>query len=272
MAKRTLSLWLKFKVKDTVYAVDCNYVKYIGVVPVDDVIATTNKNPFVTGIFKFNNEIITLLSLRKAFNLRSLSEELDEFVSMIETRKKEHEVWVETLRNCIEKKEKFMLTTDPHKCNFGKWYYSYKSEHSFINFQLQKLEEPHEELHEVAEGINDFIDKDDEQSQEKLKKIMKQASEEFMPEVIDILEDTKNVYRNTMRELFVHLDEKGSSIAFTIDEVIGTEDINIIYDSAAVEASNLPEFVAGVAKDKNDELVMLVDVFKIIEIASQTTN
>lgn len=58
---------------------------------------------------------------------------------------------------------------DPHKCGFGKWYYSDERKHAEelipeIKKALQDIEEPHKALHETAIRIEDFLQKGDREN------------------------------------------------------------------------------------------------------------
>ncbi len=261
---RSLDLWLKFKIKDNLYAVDCAYVKYIGVVPREDLTEIVDSSDYVRGIIKFSGEIVTLLSLRSIFGLESFSRRAEVFEEVIEERKNDYMKWVNTLINCINSGESFKLPTNPHKCDFGVWYDNYKAVNCSINFQLQKLDTPHKEVHSLAKEANSLIGSSDSESKKQLSEIVDIINTEYTPEIIKCLEDTQRVYRDTLKEMFISIREKSVSVAFTIDEVIGTEKLDIIYKSDADESMEFPEFIEGTARDKNDSLVMIVDIMRII--------
>ena len=265
MAK-SLGLWLQFKVKENVYAIDCAYVKYIGVVNRNELTQTTDDKEYISGFFNLNNEIITLINLRKIFGFDDLDKEITEFVDMLELRKQEHEEWARTLKNCIETRKEFTLSTDPHRWNFGMWYDNYKSDHSFVNFQLQKIDDPHQEFHALAKNVNALIHSDDPKAKDELNNILKALEEEYVPTIIGLLEDTEAVFRTSLREMFVSINEKTVSMAISMDEVLGIEKLDVVVDGKGAEAQHLPDYIEGVARDKDGKLIMIVDVPKVLSM------
>jgi len=261
---KSLDLWLKFKIKDNLYAVDCAYVKYIGVVPKDDLTEIVDSSNYVRGIIKFGGEIVTLLSLRSIFGMESFSRRAEVFDEIIEEIKNDYMNWVNTLIGCIESGDNFKLSTNPHKCNFGVWYDNYKAVNCSINFQLQKLDTPHKEVHGLAKEANSLIGSNASENKKRLSEIVDVINTEYTPQIIKCLEDTQRVYRDTLKEMFISIREKSVSVAFTIDEVIGTEKLDIIYKDEADDSMEFPDFIEGTARDKNDSLVMIVDITKII--------
>ncbi len=245
---------------------DCSYVKYIGVVP-KDVTGVADSSEYVDGIIKFSNEIVTLLSLRKFLGFEGFSQKIDEFVEMLEQRKKEHIVWVNTLKRCIESGEPFELSADPHKCKFGMWYDSYKAPNCSIKFLLQRIDMPHKGLHSMAKGINSLIGSNKPEHKERLKEIITTLDEVYVPEIVKTIEKTEEAYCNTLKEMFISIRDKSVSAAFTVDEIIGVEKLDIVYHGNIDDTMNFPEFIEGTARDKDDSLILIIDVYKILKEA-----
>lgn len=75
----------------------------------------------------FRGKTIELLDTRTLLNVKSISEEIREFCDMIDARRQDHINWLNKLESCVHDDVEFTLTTDPHKCAFGKWYDHYES-------------------------------------------------------------------------------------------------------------------------------------------------
>jgi len=274
---RSLGLWLKFKIQENIYAMDCAYVKYIGVVPKEGLTKVANSSDYVRGIYKNEGEVITLISLRSIFELESFENETHEFLDMLEQRKKEHIAWGEELERCIKEGRRFNLETDPHKCKFGMWYYNYKSSKSSINFQLKKIEEPHDNLHYLAQDVNSIIalkDKD-EKVKKRLDKIVKTLIEDYIPDIVDLLDATGRVYLDVKKEMLVQVNDKDLSVAFSVDEIVGIEALEIIQNSSSDAKAKIKEFseyVDGIARDKNDSIIMLLDIPALLMLAANVNN
>lgn len=65
----------------------------------------------------------------------------------------DHLFWVDSLKGHIFQGKEFNKATDPTKCDFGKWYYSYKPSDSEEEKIYKAFEEPHRRLHETGELI-----------------------------------------------------------------------------------------------------------------------
>lgn len=245
---------------------DCSYVKYIGVVP-KDVTGVADSSEYVDGIIKFGNEIVTLLSLRKFLGFEGFSQKIDEFVEMLEQRKKEHIVWVDTLKKCIASGEPFELSADPHKCKFGMWYDTYKAPNCSVKFLLQRIDMPHKGLHSMAKGINSLIGSNKPEHKEKLNEIITTLDEVYVPEIVSAIEKTEEIYCKTLKEMFISIRDKSVSAAFTVDEIIGVEKLDIVYEGNLDDTMNFPEFIEGTARDKDDSLILIIDVYKILKEA-----
>jgi methyl-accepting chemotaxis protein len=65
----------------------------------------------------------------------------------------DHLNWVDSLKRHIYEGKEFKKTTDPTKCEFGKWYYSFKPSDAEEEKIYKDIEDPHKRLHETAELI-----------------------------------------------------------------------------------------------------------------------
>ncbi|OGI07415.1 MAG: hypothetical protein A2Y40_03105 [Candidatus Margulisbacteria bacterium GWF2_35_9] len=87
-------------------------------------------------------------------NLLKLNQFLDKKLN-------DHYEWMQGLTDQFIINKKFDKQLDPHKCGFGKWYYSfidsdeYKLMPANVRETFNKLEEPHRKLHESGEKIRD---------------------------------------------------------------------------------------------------------------------
>ena len=71
----------------------------------------------------------------------------------IKSRMVEHLKWVEQLNDAVREGRPFQGQLDPTQCNFGKWYYSYKTESPALQAALKEIEAPHRHLHELGGEI-----------------------------------------------------------------------------------------------------------------------
>jgi methyl-accepting chemotaxis protein len=74
-------------------------------------------------------------------------------ITMLDNVWIDHLEWIKDLNYSIMNGTGFTGQTDPRKCNFGKWYYSYTPEDPEFAQLLRQWEDPHTRLHESAAAI-----------------------------------------------------------------------------------------------------------------------
>jgi methyl-accepting chemotaxis protein len=77
----------------------------------------------------------------------------DELKSLLAERWIDHLNWIKQVANSNLSNTEFDGGLDPHKCAFGKWYYSYQPEDPTFGTLLEKWEDPHTKLHESAQNM-----------------------------------------------------------------------------------------------------------------------
>lgn len=119
----------------------------------------------LVGYFEISSFSITTDTL---INAGSLAEEMLE-------RERDHLLWVQKLGQSLQNTNTAELEVekDPHKCAFGKWYYSSKRTEAEASVPdliplLKAIEEPHTRLHRSAESLEMILDKGPRYRQEAL--------------------------------------------------------------------------------------------------------
>ncbi len=259
-------LWLTFMLKDTLYAINVEYVKAILTKP-KDITSIPKSAPFVKGLISLGDNLVTLLSLRELFDLTSLSDELNEFVQMLHDRKNDHIEWVKALEDSVKNNTEFTLATNPHKCKFGKWYYDYEPVSPTIAMHLKKIEKPHKILHETALEIKKLksLSYKNKSNEHEIDMLLRKISKQLMPKTLRLIDDVINAFEEAHREIAVILRyENDESFGIIFDDVIKLEALEILSENnEELKCEN--EYVKGIAKRPNDEgLVLTVDVPAVI--------
>jgi purine-binding chemotaxis protein CheW len=83
-------------------------------------------------------------SIRGGINLRG------RFCAMMQLREQDHRKWLLELEASVQEHRSFLMTTDPHKCAFGKWYDNYHADNAWLAALLKKVDGPHRQIHAVA--------------------------------------------------------------------------------------------------------------------------
>lgn len=254
--------WLIFKLQNEYYTFSSRLVCTIMTFP-KDVISMPKAPMHIRGVFELRGEIIPLIDLRILFGIKSLMKEYDEFVEMLEKRKQEHIFWVKELKDSVKEKRPFTLATDPHKCEFGKWYYNFQSDSYSIKHHLQKIKEPHRKLHHAAVEVYDCQQNCKEcEREECLKNIFERLSGEYVPQILSLLEEIKEAFKDDYREMAVILQKDEQKFGIIADEIVSVENLETISTKMTTESFHASKFISGVKKS----MTIQRDIMEIDEI------
>ena len=258
--------WIIFKVNKNTYAVNSEDVISI-IKMTDEIINIPDMQEYIRGLMNLRESIIPLIDLKVLFKEDSTEKIIDDYSNMIIARKQDHINWVNELDRCVKSEEEFRLATDPHKCAFGKWYYSYKPENNTIAFHIKKIEEPHRLLHEAAAAYNN-CNKDHENCNRKecLKDILDRVKQDYMPQIISILDDSINVLKNNLKEMIIVIEHNGFKAGIIVDSVLSIEAISNAFEQGIMNKEYYnTKFIMGVGKtDKTEATVLMVNVDNIL--------
>ncbi|MEG1942903.1 MAG: CZB domain-containing protein [Angelakisella sp.] len=220
------------------------------------------------GIFMYMNCAVPMLDLRTAFGKSTLNNEYIDFVAMLEQRKQDHQKWVEELNRCVEAHEPFTLATDPHKCAFGKWYYGFSSDNNAIMHHMKKIEEPHRLLHEAALNIVECNQEHDKCKRTKcLKSVLYDAEHLYAKAVIDLIEESKEVMKDSYREMALVIEHEGKYYGLAVDEVLSVEEVEDGGGRDGVSSVSDSPLVKSIKKCKRyeDKLIIELDEVELLK-------
>ena len=258
--------WIIFKVNKNTYAVNSTNVLSITNLE-DDITAVPNIQSYIRGLIDFRGNMIPLIDLKKTFKEDSLEKIISDYSSMITARKHDHINWTNELDRCINNSEQFKLAVDPHECAFGKWYYDYKPENNVIAHHIKKIEEPHRLLHLAAAEYNN-CNKDHANCdrEECLKDVLERVKQEYMPEIIKILDSSINVYKNNLKELLIVVEYNGFKAGLIVDTVLSIEAIPTIFGQGNINNEYYnTKLISSVGKtEKTQATVLMLDIEAVL--------
>jgi len=240
--------WLVFKLKDRLFAVNSEHTSSIIQMP-ERVEAMPGAAKKVRGIINLRGSIIPLLDLRVIFDMPSMEQEYIEFRDMLEARKQDHLNWVKELKRCVETGDEFKLATDPHKCAFGRWYDSFETEYQTLRHHLNKINEPHKRLHRAAEEVFSCNQKHELcEREECLKVTLQRVEEEYVPKIVHLLDEAKELFRQQFHPMVVILNNGEELVGIIVDEVIAVENLEKIADKGDFSKFNDSQYMEGVSQ------------------------
>jgi len=104
--------WLVFKIKENLYTVNSRTITSIVMLP-EKVTKVPNVPNYMLGLIHLRGNVIPLTDLRLLFNMKSITEEYEDFIKMIDDRKADHINWVNELERSVSHDDEFKLTTRP---------------------------------------------------------------------------------------------------------------------------------------------------------------
>lgn len=253
--------WLLFKVHENTYTINSSAVNGIMKIP-DTITAIPEAPEMFKGIVNVRGDVYPVLDLRILFKIKSLEKEHEEFKEMLERRKEDHKRWISELNRCIETGEKFTLAKDPHDCAFGKWFYSFETSSSVLNFHMKKIEEPHRLLHETAEKALACLKKcSDCKNDICLQRLLDTAKNEYVPEVLRLIDEAKDLFVNRYHKMIIVLTDGNEKMGIIVDEVLSVEQIEKISDKSSIQIFNNRDHIIGVARSAKikGDIIMLDD-------------
>lgn len=262
MAEEIKYPYIVFKIMESFYCINSRHVSTIIQLPHYDKIPASPPN--VTGMFRYRNQVTQMLDLRKTFGFQAMAEECRAFEEMIDARKRDHVHWVSELDRSLTSGEPFMLAKNHHDCALGKWFDQFTTENPAIQFQLNKIEEPHFRLHNAAEEAESCLKQCDTcEREECLMEILKRVKEECMPTILNLLDEVKKIFRSSIyREMVLLLD--GMKWGIVVDEIVGVQDLEIIDSRDAASGIEEGSYILNVLEGENgSDLIFELNVGRL---------
>lgn len=254
---RTDSPWVLVEIDAVIYAISCEAVLSLSQVPTITPLPKTPKE--VRGVIDFRKRQIQLVDTRVLLNLKSTTDEINEFDTMIDQRFKDHMNWLETFERTIREDSEFTLTMDPHKCEFGKWYDNYKPKNANIHFMsiFSKFDKPHKAIHQIAAKAKELIDK---RQKEEAIELINGIKHTELKQMLLIFDEIKEAYKDSSKEIVVVIGEdEHKCIGLSIDQVASIEPLFEIDEDFIKESITDTKYLSGVAKRKNGDAVFIIN-------------
>lgn len=246
--------WLVFTLGGNAYAVNSSFVNGIEMKP-KNVIPLPEAPDTYRGLVERRGEVYPLLDMRKTFHFPTIDEETERFKAMMEQRKKEHIEWIDELERCAETGKPFELATDPHKCAFGMWYDQFSKENSAAAVLIRGIEAPHAKLHETAHEVLSAVQNGDKETAAKL---IRKARKEYVPKIIEAIDESEHAYKSTFKETVVVLKEGDQMLGLLVDKVLAVDKIHFIEGSGNLKLLSQSRYFCTVARNDRVNLEILV--------------
>ena len=252
--------WIIFKLLDRFYGVKTEYVHEM--VILDKVIKTPDLPDNIRGVVNLRGSIFPVLDLSKRLGMESIKDWILETCDILDAREQDHVNWLNELKASVTEKREFRLTTDPHKCAFGKWYDTFKTENYTLRYLLSKFDSPHKAIHSIADHVGELIGQGDNEGALGL---IDATWNNELYHMRELFETTRNFLKKEIREIVIVTQVDDNKFGVLVDSVSEVRNIppEIIEPVESVEMKMDLSLLFGIGK-LNDNIVLLIDINKLL--------
>ena len=262
--------YLLFKINDVLYGINGSMINSVFVLeqPITHVPMTP---PYIRGIINVRSCVVPVIDMRVLFGLPTTEQTYLDFAEMIDLRKQEHLDWVEALKVSAQTKGQFTLATDPHKCNFGKWYDTFETNESSVSYYLRQIAEPHQKLHECADkAMHCLHDCVNCQNNECLNTILEQAITNYAPKLLSLIDQMRAAHSASGNQMVIVVQIEDIQMGLLVDSVVEVTDIPEVVPLSELPRSHRSKFVNAIGVIPSlDYEILMIDVAELTNVADR---
>ncbi|HEB88373.1 MAG TPA: hypothetical protein ENI85_02280 [Deltaproteobacteria bacterium] len=226
---------------------------------------------WIRGMMQLRDSVVPIMDLRLRLGLTDLREEVIALEKMLQERKKDHIIWLQTLEEACASGKRFELQKDPTQCGFGLWFYAFKTEDAILANQVAKFEAPHNRIHALADHCLRLSAKGDKEAAQREIDL---AREVDLSDMIRLFDITVREIKERSRQMVVILRGKDENLGLAVDKVDSVAtvenekvDPRPLHDLESDDAESAL-LVDSVVRSGNDGgLIQILDVDRIFSSA-----
>jgi chemotaxis signal transduction protein len=255
--------WAIVQLKNQCFALATQDVREMLMIP--QIAQVPNMPDYIRGVINLRGRVMPLVDLRKRLGMVSATDEVDAFCRLMTQREQDHRKWLAELEASVQEHREFKLTTDPHKCAFGKWYDTYQSDNAWIGSLLKKFDKPHKKIHSVGQQVVQMVagGKIDQALQ-----LLAETRSRELSSMIRLFESLRELTREAQRE---------TAVIFTIGTHLfaGSVDCAVSVEKLTPESVALLPAGGGASHDsfvqrsgrrvKDNALVLILEADRILD-------
>ena len=258
-----------FRVQQQTYAVPIECV--VEMTLLRDLDPIVGAPGWIRGMMQLRESVVPIMDLRLRLGVSDLQEEVTALVDLLNQRKQDHIIWLQTLEEACESGKRFELQKDPTQCGFGLWFYTFKTEDAILANQVAKFEEPHNRIHALADhclGLCAKGDKDAAAAE------IHSAREVDLADMIHLFDTTVREVKERSRQMVVILRGETENLGLAVDKIesVATVDSDHVDPRPLRELESMQEkatlLVTRVVRSENEEgLIQVLDVDRVFASA-----
>ncbi len=191
--------------------------------------ASNEHSPSFLGYLDYRDTLVNVYDSATLLNRKRNRDYKSQLIADIDTYKKSHTDWVSALEQAITSNEQFTLPRDPEQCTFGKWFSNFKTEDPDLLAVINKIDEPHQLIHRLADDLLALRDNGEKERAMRLLSIEKGTT---LKKLLRTLEQIQEVLKREIHPVIIHLTKDGTTPCFSmvldeIDDIIDYETENL---------------------------------------------
>ncbi len=248
--------YIVFEVAGRAYAV--NSQRVVSIAKLGEVSRVRPTKPHIRGTTEWQGNRVRLVDLRALFGAGLIKDEQAALIKQFSDIKKGHQNWAKALEKSARDMTPFTLTTDPAQCLLGKWKESFSTDNHEITLMLQKIDRPHKAFHAAGVTVQKALERSDSKA---ALAAVEQVNEEYSVEIAALLDQILQMYKDSLVEMVITLQEGETTAGIIVDKVKGVYPLEQMADRTVLDRVHPCSFVAGVARSQsiNGLIILLED-------------
>jgi len=252
-----------FSVKDCLLGLP--YYDIIQIVDSPHCTSVPNTPRYVRGVIEFMGEAIPLIETRVLLSMKSLREEVVDFIDTFMTRKQDHINWIARLVDSVENDKEITVEKDPHKCAFGIWYDTFKPNTLTLSSYMQRFDKPHKAIHNLAVKSEELVR---EGRKDMAKEMIHNAQSNELKELISLFDGFEEQMRLSYQEYVIVIARNGYKFALSVDSIKYFDRMDSIVSDVPLFGNINKKMIKGIGRKKigdASEDVIILDLDNLFD-------
>jgi len=254
---------LTFRIGDTRFGIDVSNILAFSD-EYADIRSPTREIEGFAGYLDYRERLVKVFECATALNRGREREGFVALIDEIEQYRYYHRDWLEALEQALRSSQPFTETRSPTAGAFGRWYYNFETADEGARALLEKLAEPHERMHKLADEL--LAQAEETGPTEALERLAFERAA-ILRKVERLLVLLKDYLNSSVHPVVLHLTRDGLTpwFALVLDEIddIVDYDPDWIDHSSASALGN--QAVAGYIRHKDGDNFMMLAIDQLYQ-------
>lgn len=256
-------MWVVFKLHDQSFGIAVDNVREMVSMP--HVVPLPKAPAHVRGMINLRGQTMPVIDVRVLLGMNSANQDTAEILATARQGEEAHRKWLKELEDSVRENREFKLTTDPHKCNFGRWYDAFQTGDIVLKNYMKKFDAPHKQIHGLGVKARGLLDSG---HQKEALELIGSSGQSILTGMIGLFTDLYALLQGSQREIGLVAMMDGKVMALAVDSVTSVESLpkETIKPLSSIFGVQAHRVVSHVARRRaDDSMVMLFDPEKLAQ-------